>query len=252
MKADVLWEMGQINEAIELLESNNKDGSFSEKVVKIKKMCKEEYGLPNEHADIKKIERFMKWMREGGAKFKNVRMRYYGPDYRGVHACGEIGANEVFLNVPKNLIITPQSGRLTEIGAKILASKVKVNWDYLVYITIFLMVEMHNPESAWKPYLDVYPRLANNFPMFYNEYEKSLLKGTPMVEHMASEISQIKEEYERMIAAVPEFKQFSLEEYMRNKVLVISRIFYVKMHNVTERIMVPLAGIPIHLSYRYV
>lgn len=185
----------------------------------------------------------MKWMRDGGAKFKNVRMKYYGPDFRGVHACGSINQSEVFLEVPQQLIITPQTGKQIDIGSKILKASVKLNWDYLVYITVFLMNEMHNPDSKWKPYLDVYPRLANGFPMFYSEYEKSLLKGTPMLEHIASETAQIKEEYQRIVAAVPEFKKFTCEEYIRNKVLVVSRIFYVKMHNVTERIMVPLAGI---------
>ncbi|MDR3736658.1 MAG: SET domain-containing protein [Acidobacteriaceae bacterium] len=193
----------------------------------------------------------MKWMREGGARFKNVRMRYYGPDFRGVHACGPINPSEVFLQVPHSLIITPQSGKELEIGAKILKANVKLNWDYLVYITIFLMNEMHNPESKWKPYLDVYPRLANGFPMFYSEYEKSLLKGTPMLEHIASETGQIKEEYLRILEAVPEFKKFTCEEYIRNKVLVVSRIFYVRMHSVTERIMVPLAGIVPRCSPRF-
>jgi len=101
---------------------------------------------------------------------------------------------------------------------------------------------LHNPESKWKPYLDVYPKIANNFPMFYNEYEKSLLKGTPMIDHIHTELEQLKEEYQRIILAVPEFKMFGQDEYIKNKVLVISRIFFVKINDVTERIMVPLAG----------
>ena len=236
---DILWEMGQINEAISVMEA---EGSFEAKIAEFKQRCKDEYGLAHDNGEFKKIERFMKWMRETGAKFKNVRMKWYAPDFRGVHAYEQINQNDVFIQVPKHMIITPQSGKLTEIGAKVLKSGVKVNWDYLVYITIFLMAEMHNPDSKWKPYLDVYPRLANGFPLFYNEYEKSLLKGTPMLEHIASETSLITEEYHRIVAAVPEFKQFTAEEYLRNKILVVSRIFFVKMHDVTERIMVPLAG----------
>jgi hypothetical protein len=55
-------------------------------------------------------------------------------------------------------------------------------------------------------------------------------------------MEQLKEEYHRIITSVPEFKMFTQEEYIRNKILVISRIFYVKINGVTERIMVPLAG----------
>jgi len=239
--------MCQISDAITFLESKS-DLGLAEKVAEIKKKCKEEHGLTVENPEMRKIEKFIKWMRDGGAKFKGIKMRYYGPDYRGVHTSEAIAGGDIFLSVPSNLIITPQSGRECEIGKLVLKSGVKVNWDYLVYITIFLIDEMKNPNSKWKPYLDVYPKLANNFPIFYNEYERSLLKGTPMLEHIVSEYNLIKDEYNRICSAVPEFKKFTAEEYIRNKILVVSRIFYVKMHGVAERIMVPLAGIFLYLN----
>lgn len=217
-------------------------GYLAKKILEIKKRCIEEFGLPHSNADIIKIENFMNWIREGGAIFKGIRMKYYEPDFRGVHAVQEIKQSEIFLNVPQNLIISPKLGKETPIGSKVLNSGVRISWDYLSYIAIFLMTEMHNPESKWKPYLDIYPRMVNGFPMFYTEAEKLLLKGTPMLEHIESELEQIKEEYKRIITAVPEFKEFSEEEYIKNKILVISRIFYVKINGVIERIMVPLAG----------
>jgi hypothetical protein len=233
-----MWEMCQITELIKYTEALE----MKEKTEELKKQCKEEYGLEYNSADMIKIEKFMNWMKEGGAKFKGLQLKYYGPDYRGVHTRKTIEANEVFLKVPYHMIITPKSGKNTDIGKKILATKVKVNWDYLVFITIFLMIEMHNPNSKWKPYLDVYPRLANTFPIFYTEQEKSLLKGTPMLDHIASEYKMLSEEYDRLVAAIPEFKQFTEEEYIRNKILVVSRIFYVTLEGTGERIMVPLAG----------
>eukprot|EP00826_Nyctotherus_ovalis_P028463 TRINITY_DN2248_c0_g2_i3.p1 TRINITY_DN2248_c0_g2~~TRINITY_DN2248_c0_g2_i3.p1 ORF type:complete len:235 (+),score=52.67 TRINITY_DN2248_c0_g2_i3:427-1131(+) len=208
----------------------------------LKEKCEEEYGLKFGDLELKKIERFIRWMRENGAQFRNFRMKYYAPDYRGIHTYEKIETGEVFLRVPFDMIITPQLGRETEIGKKIMATNVKINWDYLVFITIFLLIEMHNAESKWKPYLDVYPRLASSFPIFYGEKEKALLVGTPMLEHIGTEYKMLSEEYKRLVAAVPEFKQFTEEEYIRNKVLVVSRIFYVKIHDVAERIMVPLAG----------
>jgi hypothetical protein len=241
----VLWELGQVNQGIACLESYKAQDSthaLAKKVDEIKERCQTEYGLAHDHADLKKIERFMKWMRDSGATFGNIRMKYYSPDFRGVHACRAIPDNSVFLSVPLKMIITPQSGRDTALGRKVLQSGVKVHWDYLVYITIYLLIEMHNPASTWEPYMALYPRMTNSFPMFYSDYEKSLLQGTPMLEHIATELSQVCEEYDRIVAAVPEFKVFTKDEYIRNKTLVISRIFYVKMNGTTERIMVPLAG----------
>eukprot|EP00826_Nyctotherus_ovalis_P024906 TRINITY_DN1921_c0_g1_i14.p1 TRINITY_DN1921_c0_g1~~TRINITY_DN1921_c0_g1_i14.p1 ORF type:complete len:238 (-),score=72.56 TRINITY_DN1921_c0_g1_i14:848-1561(-) len=234
-----MWETCQIASMLDYLKALGLD----DKAEALKKQCREEYGLEHSSADMRKIESFMRWMRESGAQFKGLRLKFYGPDYRGVHTNETIEANEIFLKVPYHMIITPKSGKNTEIGKKILATKVKINWDYLVFITIFLMIEMHNPKSKWKPYLDVYPRLANSFPIFYSEYEKSLLEGTPMVDHIASEYRTLSEEYARLVEAIPEFKEFTEEEYIRNKILVVSRIFYVTLEGVGERIMVPLAGI---------
>ena len=42
------------------------------------------------------------WMTEGGSDFKKLKMRYYGPDYRGVHASTAIKKGETILYVPKD------------------------------------------------------------------------------------------------------------------------------------------------------
>ena len=204
-KADILWELGQINDALIHLESclsTDSTGAIKAKICDIKATCLEAYGLPHDHIEIKNIERFLKWLRDGGASFKGIRMKFYSPDFRGVHAYTNIPAHDAFLRVPKNLIITPKSGRSTPLGAKLNEAGTAINWDYLVYITIFLLTEMHTPDSKWKPYLDVYPKLIDGFPIFYKEAEKALLKGSSMLEHMESEFTQIKEEYERIVTRV--------------------------------------------------
>jgi len=242
-KADILTEMSRFHDAAKYLEESIAAGlPLADKLASIRSSISVEYGLPHDHELLHKIERFVRWMGDNDAKFGKIRMKYYAPDYRGVHAHKQINDHEVFLSVPKQLIITPQKGRETEIGALIKASGVRLSWDYLVYITVFLMVQFHDPASWWAPYMDVYPKLVSNFPMFYTEEEKKELQGSPMLKHIDSEIKEIKDEYDQIVAAVPKFKQFTFEEYIRNKTLVISRIFFVKIRGVTERIMVPLAG----------
>ncbi len=235
--------MGRLEDAVRAIQENLKlSPSLEGLLAAYTKKYKDEYGLEYGNPTMEKIECFTKWMKDNGAKFNKIRMKYYGPDYRGVHCYKSIHQRETFLWIPKKLIITPQSGRETAIGKLIQAAKLKLNWEYLIYITVFLMVQFHDEKSWWKPYMDVYPKAVDNFPMFYTEEEKAMLKGSPMADHVASEVKEIQEEYKTIVAAVPEFKQFSLEEYMRNKTLVISRIFFVKIHGANDRIMVPLAG----------
>lgn len=239
-----MWGLGSYKESIDFLEGKAKGNSMlNGKLETLKKQYEKECGLPFEHPTSVKMETFIKWMKENGAIFDNIRMRYYGPDYRGVHCTKDIEQNGLFLYVPKKIIITSQAGKETPIGEKIVNSQVQLNWDYLVYITVHLLTQFHDPNSVWKPYMDVYPKNVDNFPMFYTEEEKKMLTGSSMVEHITSEIEEIKEEYDEIVKAVPEFSQFSFDEYIKNKTLVISRIFYVDIHGKTERIMVPLAGI---------
>jgi len=242
-KASILWTMGRLDDAVRSVEANVKAGPGGETCLALyKQRYTEEYGLEYGDATMKKIERFTKWMKDNGAKFNKIRMKYYGPDYRGVHSYKQINATETFLWVPRKLIITPQSGRETEIGKLVHKAGIKLSWEYLIYITIFLMEQFHDENSWWKPYMDVYPKSVDSFPMFYSEEEKNLLVGSPIMDQIASEIREIREEYDRIVSAVPQFKKFSFDEYIKNKTLVISRIFFVKIHGNNDRIMVPLAG----------
>eukprot|EP01022_Parablepharisma_sp_SALTPOND_P026613 TRINITY_DN64487_c1_g1_i1.p1 TRINITY_DN64487_c1_g1~~TRINITY_DN64487_c1_g1_i1.p1 ORF type:complete len:635 (-),score=66.34 TRINITY_DN64487_c1_g1_i1:833-2737(-) len=242
-KANILWEMGKPSTSIRFLEECPASPEISSAIEQYKVQYKNECGLSYGDPTMTKIEKFMKWMRENGAKFGKIRMYYYGPDYRGVHSIKVISEEENFLWVPRKLVITAQMGKETVIGAKLIASGVKLSWDYLIYITIFLLVQEYDENSWWKPYMDVYPKTVDTFPMFFSEEEKEMLKGSPMYDQIKSEIAETKEEYKKIVAAVPEFKKFPFEAYLRNKTLTISRIFYVTINGVVENIMVPLAGI---------
>jgi len=243
-KANLLKEMGRPHIAIKfLISQSEKYNEITELLEKYKNEYKNESGLEFGDPKMEKIEIFLDWLRENGAKFSKIRMKYYGLDYRGVHAVKMIPGEEVFLWVPKKLIITPQMGKDTEIGQKLIKSGVTVGWDYLTYITLFLLIQQHDEKSFWKPYMDVYPKTVDSFPLFFSDPEKSLLKGSPMYDQISSDTKDAQIEYNKLCELVPEFKQFSFEDYLKNKTLVTSRIFYVSINNSTDRIMVPLAGI---------
>jgi len=90
------------------------------------------------------------WMRENGAKFSKIRMKYYGPDYRGVHTCKAMAAHETFLWVPKSLIITPKMGRETIMGSLIKASGARISWIILSTLLCFYLSNstMKNPGGS--------------------------------------------------------------------------------------------------------
>ncbi len=216
----------------------------------MKKEYEKTYGLPYNDPTINKYEAFMKWMEGNGAKLNKLRMRYYGLDNRAVHTTQTISPDEMFLFVPEKIIINMEKGKHTPMGEKLAKSKVEFDWDYLVYITVFLMTQFHDPSSWWKPYMDVYPRDVSTFPMFYTPKEKELLRGSGVWEQIDEELKEIKDEYDTIVKAVPEFTMFSLDEYTKNKTLVISRIFYVTIHGKEDHIMVPMADMFNHYYER--
>ena len=55
-------------------------------------------------------------MLKNGAVFPSLKMRYYGENYRGVHALTDIRKNDVILYVPKNLLITLEMAFSSPIG----------------------------------------------------------------------------------------------------------------------------------------
>lgn len=56
------------------------------------------------------------WMKKDGAEFDKLKVRYYSPDYRGVHAARDIKKGETILFVPKKEIITLEMAFASPIG----------------------------------------------------------------------------------------------------------------------------------------
>ena len=58
--------------------------------------------LPANHPERKRFNAMFDWMKNGGAEFDKLKLRYYTEDYRGVHAARNIKKGETILYVPKD------------------------------------------------------------------------------------------------------------------------------------------------------
>ena len=68
-------------------------------------------------AEKERFETIFAWMVEQGANFDKLKVRYYAPDYRGVHAARDIKKSETILYVPKHEIITLEMAFASPIGS---------------------------------------------------------------------------------------------------------------------------------------
>lgn len=56
-------------------------------------------------------------MRDGGAEFDKLKLRYYSADYRGVHAARDIKCGETILFVPLHELMTLDMAIVSPIGS---------------------------------------------------------------------------------------------------------------------------------------
>lgn len=78
------------------------------------------------------------------------------PEGLGLVARRDIGRNEVVLEIPKRLWISPETAAASKIGA--LCGGLKP-W---VSVALFLIREKYDEDSAWRVYLDVLPESTDS------------------------------------------------------------------------------------------
>lgn len=76
-----------------------------------------------------KFERMTKWMLDNGAVLSKMKIRWLGPDYRGVIATRDILAGEQFMYVPDKLIVSLDMIKQTPTAKAILATGADVKLD---------------------------------------------------------------------------------------------------------------------------
>lgn len=82
-------------------------------------------------------------------------------------AKADLKAEDAYLTVNRNMIIHPQLVYETKIGDFVKTLEQKYGYDDMVNMAFYLLHEMGNPESKWKPYLDILPRKPESFAFNY-------------------------------------------------------------------------------------
>lgn len=73
--------------------------------------------LPANHPERTRFNAMFDWMKNGGAEFDKLKLRYYTEDYRGVHAARNIKKGETILYVPKDQLLTLDMAMASPIGS---------------------------------------------------------------------------------------------------------------------------------------
>ncbi|CAI2360645.1 unnamed protein product [Moneuplotes crassus] len=215
--------------------------------------CKQEWDddhtVEESNPHKQRFNRLETWLKEGGSKYEKLKIRFYNPIYRGVHAAKKIRAGEEILLIPKEQIITLEMAEESPIGAKMMYHNVKpklLSPKHGFLATYILQERLKGEESPFHPFIDILPKTFENFPIFFTEEERAYLEGSPFLAQVLEKIEDIKTDYDLICSVVPEYSQFTLNEFSEIRMMVSSRIFGMNIDGKKTDGFVPMADMLNH------
>lgn len=91
-------------------------------------------------------------------------------------------------------------------------------------LSAFIALEMKNPDSKYKEFLETWPSSSDEFPVMYSQDQLDLLKGTTLEAFTQQRISQFKSEYNIITSELPDLK-ITERDYFSLVNLIYSRVF---------------------------
>ncbi|CEO98985.1 SET domain-containing protein [Plasmodiophora brassicae] len=200
-------------------------------------------GAQRDRSESDRYAKFLDWLRAGGAEISKVVLREYDDEHRGVHTACDVAPDEVFMSIPRHLMITSEMAIQSAIGKAIIRSGVEIRSRHS-FLAAYLLQERDRPPaspSRWAPYLAVLPRRFDNIPINFSREELSYLKGSMAVDKIENRIETLQSEYARIAKNVAQFAQFSYKDFVWARCVVITRIFGVTIDGRKTEALVPLA-----------
>ncbi|VDH95937.1 N-lysine methyltransferase SETD6 [Mytilus galloprovincialis] len=151
----------------------------------------------NEHS----LNKFKEWITENSFNLSpkvNVGNEGSCAQY-GAVALEDIEEGECLFQIPRSCLLMPQTSTISQQTQNDIDSlKSSSGW---VPLLLSLMYEYNNPQSKWRPYLDLVPDFKQlDLPMFWTETErKSLLKSTGVIEAVDKDLKNISTEFNDIV-----------------------------------------------------
>ena len=198
-----------------------------------------------------KFALFEKWLVDSGSQFPKLVLEDYGNEVRGCHATEPILKNDTIVDIPLKCLITVEMGKETLVGKAVLASNIDLDAPKHIFLMLFILTDRLSPDSFFKPYYDILPPTLSNMPIFWNDKEKALLKGSYVLEQIAERNDAIEQDYKSICAIAPDMtKMCTLADFKWARMCVCSRNFGIVVNGLRTAALVPYADMLNHLRPR--
>ena len=154
--------------------------------------------LKIQNNQFKNSEALIKWGKTNGAKFDSIEIKFHNENNRYIVASKEIKKGDTVFEISDSLILTDNHPKIQpfckEYGLK------EENC-----LATFICAESKKKDNFFQPYFEFLPNDLSNFPLFFNNNLKTLMKG--------SQISQLTEETKKTIEE--EYKKLKVKIYFK-------------------------------------
>ncbi|CAL8293560.1 unnamed protein product, partial [Arctogadus glacialis] len=135
----------------------------------------------------------MAWAQECGASCEGFEVSSFGGEGYGLRATRDIKAEELFLWIPRKMLMTVESAKNSVLGPLYGQDRILQAMGN-VTLALHLLCERASPSSPWLPYIKSLPTDYDT-PLYYEEEEVRPLLGTQAVQDVLSQYKNTARQY---------------------------------------------------------
>jgi histone-lysine N-methyltransferase SETD3 len=197
-------------------------------------------------SDAAKINAFHEWLETNKLPPHKVKIGA-APDHR-LEATDVIEAGEIMLSVPFKMLMSPKAAGESKVGA---AFK-EIALPSSIIMALWLIHERSDPQSFWKPWIDVMPTTVPS-SLSFDEAEFAELQGSMMQTITARRKLVMQQEHAEVLRILQvnhtelfPNETYTYEAYHWATTIVSSRSIIVSTGNVTVPLLVPFVDLAQH------
>ncbi|XP_009572039.1 PREDICTED: uncharacterized protein LOC104073819, partial [Fulmarus glacialis] len=135
----------------------------------------------------------VKWATENGASTEGFEIANFEEEGFGLKATREIKAEELFLWVPRKLLMTVESAKNSVLGSLYSQDRILQAMGNIT-LAFHLLCERANPNSFWLPYIQTLPSEYDT-PLYFEEDEVQYLQSTQAIHDVFSQYKNTARQY---------------------------------------------------------
>lgn len=136
---------------------------------------------------------FVSWLHANKIDTSAVTIADFGKSGYGLKAARDVKVNELFMTIPRKLMLTTQTARNSILGPLIAEDRILQSMPNVV-MALHVLCEFSQQDSFWMPYLKFLPK-SYSTGLYFNPDEIQLLKASPTLSDILNQFRNITRQY---------------------------------------------------------